>query len=870
MSPGARRVLCRPASSMRSRIAGSSLAVLLATAPAVAGQAAPDATTDSGSITLERIMSHPDWLGRAPERPYWADDGRSIYYFRSEPVVDGFDPRDHELYQADLAGDVLRRIEPEHYPEVDHAGGVYDRDRQRKAFERAGDIYVKDLATGSVRQLMRTSAAERAPFFLADGRVGWIRDHQVFARDPATGLDEQLLDLRAEKDPLETREKEHLEADYLRQQQDRLFDWIRHEDRRAEQRLRRERQRQREDPARSDPPIYLGDKVKIENVFPSPDGRRILVTTSAKEEKPPTREKMPQYVTATGWVETREVRPKVGAAPSAERLWLFDRSTGEIQEVSFEALPGITEDPLAELRAAAKERARERKESLAAERADTDSSAEPSSAAEDDPATKPEAGDNDDKPKPRQVRVVQAIWSPSGERVVLDLNSLDNKDRWLATLDAGGKALASLSRQHDPAWISWGFRDLGWLRDEERIYFLSEETGWSQLYVIGVTEREPGQARRLTRGDFVVDSPTLSPDGRFLYYTANASHPGNYELFRVAVDGEVDGGGAEPERLTSLGGVNDYVLSPIGDQLLLTHSTATRPPELWRQEARAGASPVQLTRTVSDQFVSLPWVAPEVVEVPSNHTERPIYARLYRPPADESSTVPTARPAVVFIHGAGYLQNAHLGWSSYFREFMFHTLLVQHGYVVLDMDYRASAGYGRDWRTAIYRHMGGPEVEDLADGVRYLVEHHGVDPNRVGAYGGSYGGFLTMMAMFKRPELFAAGAALRPVTDWAHYNHPYTANILNTPELDPEAYERSSPIEHAAGLSRPLLICTGMLDDNVFFQDSVRLAQRLIELEKQDWEVAMYPIEPHGFREPASWLDEYRRIFALFERHLKP
>jgi dipeptidyl aminopeptidase/acylaminoacyl peptidase len=201
---------------------------------------------------------------------------------------------------------------------------------------------------------------------------------------------------------------------------------------------------------------------------------------------------------------------------------------------------------------------------------------------------------------------------------------------------------------------------------------------------------------------------------------------------------------------------------------------------------------------------------------------------------------------------------------------MFHTLLTRHGYLVLDMDYRGSRGYGRDWRTAIYRDMGGPELEDLADGVAWLVERHGVDPRRLGVYGGSYGGFLTFMALFKRPELFACGAALRPVTDWAHYNHPYTSNILNTPELDPEAYERSSPIELAAGLARPLLICSGMQDDNVLFQDTVRLAQRLIELGKEDWELAIYPIEAHGFVEPASWLDEYRRIFKLFRAHLLP
>ena len=245
--------------------------------------------------------------------------------------------------------------------------------------------------------------------------------------------------------------------------------------------------------------------------------------------------------------------------------------------------------------------------------------------------------------------------------------------------------------------------------------------------------------------------------------------------------------------------------------------------------------------------------------------DRPIHARLYLPSEDAAGP----RPAVVFVHGAGYLQNAHQGWSSYFREFMFHTLLTRRGYVVLDMDFRASAGYGRDWRTAIYRQMGTPELEDLADGIDYLVAEHDVDRERIGVYGGSYGGFVTFMAMFRRPELFAAGAALRPVTDWAHYNHGYTSNILNTPELDPEAYERSSPIEFAEGLRKPLLICTGMLDDNVLFQDSVRLVQRLIELGKEDWELAVYPAEAHGFVEPSSWLDEYRRVLKLFETHLR-
>jgi dipeptidyl aminopeptidase/acylaminoacyl peptidase len=267
----------------------------------------------------------------------------------------------------------------------------------------------------------------------------------------------------------------------------------------------------------------------------------------------------------------------------------------------------------------------------------------------------------------------------------------------------------------------------------------------------------------------------------------------------------------------------------------------------------------------------MPWVEPSYLRMPSSHQADPIHARFYAPRSPQRLRGPDGKvPAVIFIHGAGYLQNAHQGWSNYFREFMFHTWLSDNGYAVLDLDYRGSAGYGSAWRQAIYRRMGTPETEDLVDAVRFLAEHHDVDPQRIGLYGGSYGGFMTLMALFTRPGEFAAGAALRPVTDWAHYNHGYTSNILNTPDIDPLAFERSSPIEFANGLEDPLLMCAPMVDDNVFFQDTVRLAQRLIELEKQDWEVAIYPVEPHSFRRPSSWLDEYRRIFKLFETHLHP
>jgi dipeptidyl aminopeptidase/acylaminoacyl peptidase len=154
------------------------------------------------------------------------------------------------------------------------------------------------------------------------------------------------------------------------------------------------------------------------------------------------------------------------------------------------------------------------------------------------------------------------------------------------------------------------------------------------------------------------------------------------------------------------------------------------------------------------------------------------------------------------------------------------------------------------------------------DGSRWLQREFGIDPERIGIYGGSYGGFITLMALFLEPQDFGAGAALRAVTDWAHYNHTYTGRILNLPQDDSVAYRRSSPIYHAEGLEDPLLIAHGMVDVNVHFSDVVRLAQRLIELGKTDWEMAVYPVEDHGFVEPSSWTDEYRRILELFERHL--
>ena len=315
-------------------------------------------------------------------------------------------------------------------------------------------------------------------------------------------------------------------------------------------------------------------------------------------------------------------------------------------------------------------------------------------------------------------------------------------------------------------------------------------------------------------------------------------------------------------------GSNQAEVSPDESTLGLIYSYSTKPPEVFVAANRPGAAATQVTTSPTAEWRGFNWIDPKVITFKARDGAD-VYARLLTPEMIGAKRDPS-HPGVVFVHGAGYLQNAHKYWSTYFREYMFNNLLASRGYVVIDVDYRASSGYGRDWRTAIYRHMGGKDLDDIVDGAKYIAAKEQVNPRHIGLYGGSYGGFITLMAMFTTPDVFAAGAALRAVTDWTHYNHGYTANILNEPQADAEAYRKSSPIYFAEGLKGALLICHGMVDTNVLFQDSVRLVQRLIELRKDNWSVAPFPVENHGFEEETSWADEYKRILKLFEDTLKP
>ncbi|MEC8376364.1 MAG: prolyl oligopeptidase family serine peptidase, partial [Pseudomonadota bacterium] len=780
-----------------------------------------NATAATGEITLKQIMADPQWIGALPTNMGWSVNSDKIVFERERK-----DSALSDVYIADVSSPenaVKAPLSDLHKYRFDER---VVRNDGVVAYSFEDSVYVQ-FTNGDTVQLTRGGNTLSSLSFMTDGRLMAFSGSKVVAINLENGSREELLSWEFADKPEAVKPAE----DYIAEEQQTLIQYIA-----LQRKNRQDRQHASDELAKANnsvapTPFYFDKSHRLAGISVSPKGNYAVIATTENKATRDDSDIMPHYIQEDSRIAAKPVRQRVADAdPVNHELWLLNLETGEKSELKYFNLPGYNDDVLASVKT---ENAKANGETYEVNRL------------------------------PRPITLLQSWywtkpsirWHKNGEAVAVMLEAWDNKDRWIATVDLASKTLENQHRLHDDAWVNYRFNAFDWLNNSETLYYQSEHSGYAHLYI-----QKPGEAPvALTSGNYIVDDLTLTSDDSHIYFKANMEHPGLYEIYRADLsDNTID-------TMTDLNGITDYVLSPDENQLLLSHSKVNKPAELFVKSATPDETAKQITNSTREAFNALPWAVPQIVAIESSHTDAPIYARVYLPENYDSST---PNKAVVFNHGAGYLQNAHMGWSGYFREYMFHSMLVQQGYVVMDMDYRASAGYGRDWRTAIYRQMGTPEVQDLRDGVNYLVNNANVDRNRIGTYGGSYGGFLTFMSMFTAPDLFAAGAALRPVTDWAHYNTPYTANILNTPSIDPIAYERSSPIYFAEGLEKPLLINAPMVDDNVFFHDTVRLVQRLIELEKENFETAIYPVEPHGFVQPSSWLDEYRRIYKLFEENL--
>lgn len=760
-------------------------------------------------LSIKEIMQGNNFVGHLPSRLQWSDDSKTLYF--------NWNPEDaisDSLYAYTLSTEMISKVDFENKWEMPSSRGVFNKTRDKKVYVKNGDLFLLDLKTFNKTQLTNTLARVSSPNFTAnETKIAYREGDNLFTWEIASGSIEQITNFVKKLD----RKKSSSDKDeWLKDDQMEMFQFL------------------QENKKQKDQSKLFSEKSKLKRPLPielkgmfvmsaqlSPDGN--FVTYILMKRSSSKRTITPHYVTESGYTEDQKTRSKVGDKAATFKMFVYDLKNRKTYPVKFTSLEGMDYVPEYTL---------------------------------DYPNKKYENKD-------RVGYITGPYWSNDGKKAFVQVMSNDYKDRWLALLNIEDGSIENLEHQHDKAWIGgpgvggWGGSSLGWMPDNKSVWYISEKSGYAHLYVKDIDSKKD---KALTKGNYEIYNPQISKDKKYWYFTSNEVHPGERHFYRMSIKG------GKAKQITSLIGNNEVSLSPDENYLAIRYSYSNLPWEVYlmKNPLTTGKKSdlKQITNSTKNTFKNYEWRTPENITFKAADGAK-VHARLYQPKGEVKN-----KAAVIFVHGAGYLQNAHKWWSNYFREYMFHNLLVDNGYTVLDIDYRASSGYGRNWRTGIYRHMGGKDLSDHVDGAKYLVEKFGVDADKIGLYGGSYGGFITLMAMFNEAETFKAGAAIRSVTDWAHYNHGYTAQILNTPATDSIAYARSSPMYFAEGLEGRLLMLHGMVDDNVHFQDVVRLSQRLIELGKENWEMAIFPIERHSFTKASSWTDEYTRIFKLFQESL--
>jgi dipeptidyl aminopeptidase/acylaminoacyl peptidase len=763
-----------------------------------ARQLAADQKRRFEQLTIRQIMQGPGLVGTAPSDLRFSADGRTVYFAWHDPArldsLNAIAPENAYEHYLDLekeAATYRLDVETRKTEKLSKAAAdstvpdefAWDRERRRRAEIRDGDLFLVDLEPARTRRVTQTVATEGAVQISRNGATVYFqRGNDLYSVPWDGGPVRQLTNLELADDPEAS--EPNPQRKFLIDEQKELFVEF------------KERGDDDDDEARPKR-IYLGTGFEVQRLLVSPSGRFAALGLN-KPASGGRRPVIPIVVTESGYVETEEVRTKVGDAQDATSVAFVD----------------LTADTLIGIDAGA------------------------------------------------DVMVSVLSWSPVDDVLLVRGITEDWRDRLFMTAspeERGPKGRVStrvVDRFHDAAWVDGPMFDESgaWMPDGKSIYFVSENSGWGHLYLSSLS----GRRKQLTRGEFEVHHVWLDEVGERWFLVTNEGRLGSRRLWAMDFDG------SNRTLLTPEPGDHDFVFAPDMRRAAALVSGATAPAELYLFDATTNALDGPLTVSTTQVFRSFPWLEPEAVWFTASDGVS-VPAHLFRPDRYGG----TANGAgIVFIHGAGYLQNVIDGWSYYYREFMFHHFLASRGYTVLNVDYRGSAGYGRDCRTAIYKHMGGRDLDDVIDGARYLVREHAVGAQQVGTYGGSYGGFLTLMALFKYPKEIASGSALRSVTDWASYNHEYTVRILGTPADDPEAFRRSSPIYFAEGLEGDLLMLHGLRDDNVLAEDILRLSQRLIELGKEDWELALHPVERHSYRRAASWTDQMTRTFKLFERTL--
>ncbi|MDR9419000.1 prolyl oligopeptidase family serine peptidase [Gracilimonas sp.] len=454
---------------------------------------------------------------------------------------------------------------------------------------------------------------------------------------------------------------------------------------------------------------------------------------------------------------------------------------------------------------------------------------------------------------------VNADVSASGNYLALDATDPPQKNRTMTVYDLQDMSSTVVFEDSTDGWL-YG-TNMAFAPETDKLMLQSERDGWNHIYTV---DPDGSNFTQHTFGKF--DIPWASwIDGRYIAMATSEMDPGEIQLYKLDIIRN------NRTKLTSeVGHRRDFRMGPNRRYIVYSKTYFNEPFDLYVVDTVIPQREIKLTNTVPESFYDYDWQKEDYVRFTGRDGETELSMSVLRPERRN----PNGNPVVVFVHGAGSLQNVYKGWSNnYWREYMFHQFLNEQGYYVIEVDYRHSTGYGRKFREDVTNWMGKYETQDIEDGLAFLADNYDMaDTSRVGIYGGSYGGFMALYAVGVSPEHFDAAAGLRSVTNWENYyyaNPGYTLPRLGTPEADSANYARSSPVTYADSLEQPVILLHGLIDSNVGFQDAVHYIERLVQSGNEEFEMMMYPTERHSFRDEDAWYDEYRRIYEFFEKHLK-
>ena len=445
------------------------------------------------------------------------------------------------------------------------------------------------------------------------------------------------------------------------------------------------------------------------------------------------------------------------------------------------------------------------------------------------------------------IYIARVNWLTDSKHVAIQrLNRAQTELDLLIADAASGEAHTALTEK-DQYWINVS-NDLHFFKDGKRFLWSSERSGYRHLYLYDLDGKEQAQ---LTKGEWEVSAVDAVDEGKGLvYFTGTSKSPLERHLYRVSLDGSA------VSRITIHNGTHGVNMAPDASAFVDTYSDVMTPP---RQDlAHADGS---LLRIINENKVAelaeYHLVAPQFLTV-KTHDGMLLNAWMIKPPDFDASR---KYPVLVFTYEGPHAQVVLNAWGN--NTGLWHQEMAQKGYIIFALDNRGSAGRGHLFEEPIHYRFGAQELSDQRDGVDYLKSLPFVDASRIGIWGWSYGGHMTLHAMFEAGNVFKAGFAGGPVTDWFFYDSIYTERYLGLLPQNAEGYRSSSPLEKAAGLKGKLLIAHGTGDDNVHFANTLSLINELIEHGKYV-EVMPFPGRGHGVSDPPARKVLMNRVTQFF------